>query len=200
MNIFLSILLPLFGIFYSGQDIDYRSGKTFEGIEFQIDESSFNRLKSGLRDKTIAIDDFAIWIERNSNIYTTSEISEQDRAGLMKVYLLNSNRQLLGESEITLMSISDSPSPLSRVSETQLSFLLQSQFDINRFMPDDIYSPHMNYIRSSAETNRLASDIAQRAMRSSNSEHALVLMVIPKQERFPNPVSPASIVFTGTFE
>lgn len=199
MNILLSILFPLFGIFYSGKDIGYKLDTAFEGIELQIDEPAFNRLKAELTNNSISLGDFSAWIERHSNIFSTSGVSEQEREGLLKVYLFNSNRQLLGESEINLIGISDSPLPLSRVRETPLTHLLQSQFSVNRFTPDDMYSPHMNYIRSSAEINRLASDLAQRAMRSSNSDHALILLAIPKQERFAEPISPASVVFTGTF-
>lgn len=170
-------------------------------INLRFSEPEFMNMKTSAGDGAISDSELGRWMGISGNVMAQWPEDRGERfVGQVSVYLINSRGMIQSQSTIQGNHFEERPVSLAQFTNGAFSRIIQGDMDFEEYGAVDMFIPQMNYIRSEAEAGRMATDIARRAIRSSGSDHALVVIIIPSGSRYDVPVRPGGAVFTGTFE
>jgi len=116
---------------------------------------------------------------------------------LFIVYIIDSRGNITGKESLKVQ-LSERPTTLGQITGGMLPRITGELMAFDVFMPMDMFIPQMDYADSPQTAERLMSEVTQRAIRSSGSEMAVVVMVVPDEQEYSSKVSPGIAVFTGS--
>jgi len=167
-------------------------------IELRFDEGGFETMKRNTEEKGISPSELGSWMERSGNVMIKIEwIGGESRPHLFMVYTVDSRGNIRGKESLKVQ-LSERPTTLGQLTGGMLPRITGELLAFDVFMPMDMFIPQMDYADSPQTAERLMSEVTQRAIRSSGSEMAVVVMVVPDEQEYSSKVSPGIAVFTGS--
>lgn len=175
----------------------------FEGdkamyIELRFDESGFETMKRTVGEKGISPTDLGAWMERSGNVMIKIESAFSTiPPHQLTVFTIDSRGMMTGK-ESTQVQISERPTSLGQTTRGMMSRLTGGLMAFDAFMAVDMFIPQMDYADSPQTAEKLMVNVAQQAIRTSRSEMAMVVMIVPDQQKYDSRVSPGVAIFTGS--
>lgn len=166
-------------------------------IEIRFDESGFETMKRNAGEKGMTPSDLGSWMERSGNVMLKIEGVEGIPPHLFMVYIIDSRGNMTGKESLQV-KLSERPTTLGQITGGMLPRITGGLMAFDAFMAVDMFIPQMDYADSPQTAERFMRDAAQRAIRSSQSEMAVVVMVVPDEQKYSSRVSPGVAVFTGS--
>lgn len=197
----LLLILFLIPVLVQAQDRN-TEGQITISYELRFNESDFERLKSMSAEEGISMEKFGIWMERAGNVMIKIESPKENGftgESSLVMFLTDAGGRVLNKQQVGL-KVSTRPGVLSSATGGQLG-RAASMTGFKTFIPQGHYPPQMKEWKSQREAEREAIELAQRAMRSTRSTHAIVVMALPAvQSKGEASIFPGLAVFTGVLE
>lgn len=201
MKVFISFIAGLFIVLAGlqeavAQDRFEKIKVTY--IELRFDEAAFETMKRNAGEKGISPADLGSWMDRSGNVMLKIEGVEGELVPphTLSVFAIDSRGNITGR-ESGQAQLTERPALLGQATRNMMPGLTDGLMAFDAFMAVDMFIPQTDYISSPLEAERMMRDSAMRAMRSSGTENAIVMMIIPEGRSFDYRVSPGMVIFTG---
>lgn len=196
MTILMTVILMVIGLqTVFAQDRSEEEKATY--IELRFDEAGFETMKRSAGEKGITPSDLGAWMERSGNVMIKIDGIYSNPSYQLAVFTIGSRGNMTGK-ESTQVQISERPTSLGQVTRGMMPRLAGGLMAFDAFMAVDMFIPQMDYADSPQTAEKLMVDVAQQAIRSSRSEMAVVVMIVPDEQKYNSRVSPGVAIFTGT--
>ena len=168
-------------------------------IELRFDERGFETMKRNAGEKGITASDLGAWMERSGNVMIKYEVFSEINIPPHQIiiYAIDSRGMLTGKESMQV-KLSERPTTIGQTTGGMMPRLVDGLMAFDAFMAVDMFTPQLDYADSPQTAERLMMNAAQQAMRSSRSEMAIVMMVVPDEPKYSSKVSPGVVVFTGS--